>query len=41
MQILLLVKPWHEPMFHMSILLLIPWSGLRWWQLTRRAREAF
>jgi cation transport ATPase len=41
MQILLQAKSWHEPMFHVSILLLIPWSGLRWWQLSRRAREAF
>ena len=41
MQVLLQAKPWHAPLFHVSILLLIPWSGLRWWQLTRRAREAF
>jgi hypothetical protein len=36
-QVLLTAKPLHQPMFHLSILLLIPWSGLRWWQLGRRA----
>jgi len=37
MQILLLAKPWHEPIFHVSVLLLIPWCGVRWWQLCHRA----
>jgi hypothetical protein len=40
-QVLLLRKPWHEPLFHLSILLLIPWCGLRWWQLNRRTKMPF
>jgi cation transport ATPase len=37
--VLLLAKVWHQPMFHLSILLLIPWTGFRWWQLNRRDRS--
>jgi hypothetical protein len=37
LQVLVQAKPWHAPLFYLSVLLLIPWSGWRWWQLTRRA----
>jgi len=36
LHLLVLGSEWFPPLFYLSVLLLIPWTGFRWWRLSRR-----